>query len=103
MCMLNKRAQILFDQSLWQILTDLSMTKKTSIGRLVREAVEEKYTKDQRLSTRTKAIDRLLNLKTQYKVKSAKKENIVDLVHRMREERTQHIWNVLERSRKKSK
>lgn len=57
MCMLNKRAQILFDQSLWQILTNLSMVKKTSIGKLVREAVEEKYQKKHILEQRAKAIE----------------------------------------------
>lgn len=101
--MLNKRTQILFDQSLWQTLANLSITKKTSVGKLVRDAVEEKYAKDQNLSSRSKAIDRILALKKQYKTKSVNKENVVDLVKRMREERTEHIWNVLERSRKKSK
>ena len=103
MCMLNKRTHILFDQSMWQMLTNLAAAKKTSIGKIVRDAVEEKYKKDQDLSSRVKAIDSLLNLKKKYKTKSTNKESVVKLVKRMREERTQHIWNLLERNRKKSK
>lgn len=103
MCMLNKRTQILFSQSLWQTLTNLSIAKKVSVGKLVRDAVEKKYTKDQNLSSRIKAINNLLNLKKQYKAGSAKKENIADMVRRMRKERTEHMWNILEKSRKKSK
>lgn len=103
MCMLNKRIQILFDQSLWQMLTNLSIAKKISVGKLVRDAVGEKYTKDQDLSSRAKAIDKILVLKKQYKTKSVKKESTVGLVKRMREERTEHIWNILEKNRKKSK
>ncbi len=101
--MLNKRAQILFDQSLWQTLVNLSMIKKISVGKLVRDAVEEKYTKNQDLFLRAEAIDRTLALKKQYKAKSTNKESVVDLVRRMREERTEHIWNLLEQNRKKTK
>lgn len=103
MCMLNKRTQILFDQTLWQTLTNLSVTKKMSIGQLVRNAVEEKYAKDQDIFSRAEAINKTLMFKKQYKAKSVNKENVVELVRRMREERTEHIWSVLEKSRKKSK
>lgn len=103
MCMLNKRTHILFDQSLWQTLTDLSVAKKVSVGQLVRNAVEEKYLKDQDLSSRAKAIDRILTLKKQYKTKTIKRESVVELVKRMREERTEHIWNLVEENRKKTK
>ena len=102
MCMLDKRAQILFDQSLWQTLVDISNIKEVSIGRLVREAVEEKYTKDHNMSSRVEAINRIIALKKQYGTKSVNKEGVVELVKRMREERTEHIWNVLEKNRKKS-
>lgn len=60
MCMLNKRTQILFDQSLWQTLTNLSVAKKTSIGKLVREAVAEKYEKESIVEKRAKAIESTL-------------------------------------------
>jgi len=99
--MLIKRAHILFDIRLWTILTTLAEAKKTSVGKLVREAVAEKYRKENFLSERTKAIDKILAFKKQYKTKSVKKESAVELVRKMREERTQHIWNVLEKNRKK--
>lgn len=60
MCMLNKRAQILFDQSLWQTLVDISDAKEISIGQLVREAVGEKYQKKHILEQREKAIESTL-------------------------------------------
>ena len=60
MCMLNKRAQILFDQSLWQTLVDISNTKEVSIGQLVREAVGEKYQKEHIREQRAKAIESTL-------------------------------------------
>lgn len=40
MCMLTKRTNILFDEKLWEILTRLAQEKKTSVGDLVRKAVE---------------------------------------------------------------
>jgi hypothetical protein len=58
--MLNVRAQILFDESLWQTLNRLSKTKKTSISNLVRIAVKETYMKTEELETRRKAIESIL-------------------------------------------
>lgn len=41
--MLNKRTQILFSQELWESLSNLAEDKGTSVGQLVRQAVEESY------------------------------------------------------------
>lgn len=101
--MLDKRAHILFDQQLWNQLVQAAEEKQISVGQLVRIAMEEKYQKENFLSQRAKAINKILALKKQYKAKSVNKENVVELVRRMREERTEHIWNILERNRKKSK
>ena len=60
MCMLNKRTQILFDQSLWQMLISLSKARKESVGHLIREAVEEKYQKESIFEQRAKAIESTL-------------------------------------------
>lgn len=49
MCMLTKRTNILFDQALWNRLTQLAKSMNTSVGRLVRDAVEEKYIQDKNL------------------------------------------------------
>ncbi len=101
--MLIKRAHILFDQQLWNQLLQKAEEKETSVAQLVRTAVEEKYQKENFLSERAKAINKILALKKQYKTKSVKKESIVELVRQMRKERTQHVWDVLEANRKKSK
>lgn len=58
--MLIKRAHILFDVHLWTILTSLAEAKKTSVAKLVRDAVAEKYTRQDELATRRKAIDNIL-------------------------------------------
>lgn len=58
--MLNVRAQILFDKTLWETLHRLSKTKKTSISNLVRNAVKETYMKTEELETKRKAIENIL-------------------------------------------
>lgn len=60
MCMLTKRTQILFDDELWEKLVSLAGEKKTSIGNLVREAVEEKYTQEARFAKRRKVFENIL-------------------------------------------
>lgn len=96
--MLTKRTNILFDEKLWQTLTRLAQEKKTSVGDLVRKAVEKTYTTPIELEERRKAVAEILQLKEKYRKKSKKKkESIVDLVRRMREERTQHLWDLLEK------
>ena len=101
--MLNKRTHILFDEQLWNQLVQAAKEKQTSVGELVRTSMREEYGEGKVLSARAKAIDKILELKKHYKTKAVKKESVVELVRRMREERTQHIWNVLEKARRQSK
>lgn len=58
--MLNKRAQILFDQDTWRKLVNLAATQNTSIGELVRDAVEEKYSEEDTLRRRRRAFENIL-------------------------------------------
>ena len=58
--MLIKRAHILFDIQLWTILTTLAEARKTSVAKLVREAVAEKYIREDELSARRKVIENIL-------------------------------------------
>lgn len=58
--MLNVRAQILFDKTLWNTLRYLSKTKKTSISGLIRQAVKKTYVQSEELETRRKAIESIL-------------------------------------------
>jgi len=55
--MLTKRAQILFDEALWKELVRIAQREKTSVGDIVREAVEEKYTTEVNLEQRRRVIE----------------------------------------------
>lgn len=55
--MLTKRAHILFEETLWKELIRLANEKKTSVGNLVREAVEDKYAMETNLKQRRRAIE----------------------------------------------
>lgn len=63
--MLTKRAQILFDEKLWNQLTNRARRQKTSVGKLVRKAVEKAYTEveDKELKMRQKAIDEIFKIR----------------------------------------
>lgn len=60
MYMLNKHAHILFNNQLWTTLSSFAKEQKTSVAKLVREAVAEKYVKESELVTRRKAIESIL-------------------------------------------
>jgi len=62
-CMLNKRTNILFDENLWKILTTVASRRKTSVGRLIREAVAKIYTSDEELEERKKAFEEILRIR----------------------------------------
>lgn len=74
--MLNVRAQILFDETLWETLHRLSKTKKTSISKLVRTAVEEVYMKTKELETRRKAIEEIERIRPHFKGRLNYKEMV---------------------------
>lgn len=67
--MFNVRAQILFDEKLWQTLHHLSKTKKTSISKLVRDAVEKSYMKDVDMEERRRAIEDIERIRPHFKGK----------------------------------
>lgn len=69
MCMLNVRAQILLDQTLWKTLHRLSKTKKTSISKLVRDAVEKSYMKDVDVEERRRVIEEIERIRPHFKGK----------------------------------
>lgn len=69
MCMLNVRAQILFDERLWQKLTNLAKIKKISISKLVRNAVEKSYMKDIDVEERRRAIEDIERIRPHFKGK----------------------------------
>lgn len=67
--MLNVRAQILFDDRLWNRLSSLAKTRKTSISKLVRHAVKESYMKDVEIEERRKIIEEIERIRPHFKGK----------------------------------
>lgn len=63
MCMLTKRTNILFDEELWRRLSDRAKREKTSVGNLVRKAVEKAYVQNEEKDERTKAFERILKIR----------------------------------------
>lgn len=65
MCMLTKRTNILFDEKLWERLSNRAKREKTSVGKLVRRAVEKAYVEveDEELKRRKKAIDEIFRIR----------------------------------------
>ena len=57
MCMLNKRAHILFDKDLWNKLEKMAKAEKISVGNIIRRAAEKEIEKEKELGKRKKAID----------------------------------------------
>lgn len=67
MCMLTKRTNILFDENLWKTLTAEANRRKTSVGKLVREAVTKMYVQDEELTKRKKAYEEILRIRKRVK------------------------------------
>lgn len=67
--MLTKRTNILFDQQTWDFLVGLAEEKKTSVGELVRTAVNDTYKSENesQLKRRTSAVERIIELRKQMK------------------------------------
>lgn len=72
--MLTKRTQILFEENLWRKLVRLSQAQKISVGKLVREAVRERYEDTEKMSRRQKAIEATLKERIVSKTKIDYKE-----------------------------
>lgn len=102
--MLNKRTQILFDEQTWKYLAKLAIQRNDSIGNLVRKAVQKEYLPTTDLEQRHKTIEAILKIKEEYQKKhpyqTKKKESVVAMIRRMRDERTKHLLRVIEGHRK---
>lgn len=59
MCMLTKRAHILFEPSTWDLLNHISNTQDISIGQAVRKAVNKTYLKTNQSLTRKQLVKRI--------------------------------------------
>lgn len=61
--MLTRRTNILFDESLWNKLSQVAKTERVSVGKLVRTALTEKYLENDDLSRIQKAHDTILKIR----------------------------------------
>jgi len=71
--MLTKRTNILFDQSLWEKLSDLARESGVSVGELIRRAVRERYIENGRQEKIAKAIETIRALRKPQKNVNYKK------------------------------
>lgn len=67
--MLTKRTNILFDNDLWEKLTRLASSKKTSVGNLVRTAAEEKYRQEDSSEQARQALQAIESTRPHFKGK----------------------------------
>jgi len=65
--MLTKRTNILFDENLWKLLKTEASRRKTSVGKLVRDAVAKMYAREEELEERRKALDHILKIRKRVK------------------------------------
>ncbi len=67
--MLNYRTNILFDTQMWKQLQTLAKAQNTSVGQLVRDAVQKTYIEDQIQKDRAKAIEETIKIRPHLKGK----------------------------------
>lgn len=58
--MLSKRTNILFDEILWKKLTAIAKAEHSSVGKLVRDAVEEKYASQKEFEKRREVFNKII-------------------------------------------
>lgn len=69
MYMLTKRANILFEEQLWQELLKLAGKREISVGQLVREMAEEKLADEQLQECRRQAVEEIKKIRPHFKGK----------------------------------
>lgn len=69
--MLTKRTNILFDNELWDLLTSVARREKSSVGEVVRRAVNKAYKDDNVIDQKKKAFETIKKFRV-------KQEGILD-------------------------
>lgn len=77
--MLTKRTNILFSQEMWQMLEYLSRERGQSVGDLVRQAVNNCLSDENKLTRQKKALEEIR--KIQKKLPRFKKINYAELIN----------------------
>ena len=99
--MLSKRTNILFDQKMWQKLSQIAQKHNTSVGNLTREAIAKTYFPQDSQSEQEKrkeAVKTIRKIREEDTTKQPK-EDIVTMIRKMREERGRHIFNLLSKKK----
>lgn len=65
MCMLTKRTNILFDKATWDKLNKLAKAENTSMGKIIRTAIDERWEREKELEGRKKVIESILKHRPQ--------------------------------------
>jgi len=65
--MLTKRTNILFDEEMWSRLKTLAKNQKTTVGKLIRNAVKETYFSDKHFRERVSAINNIFKKRKRFK------------------------------------
>lgn len=74
--MLNKRTNILFDEEVWKKMVSEARAKNISVGELVRQAIEEKYSESMDLDQRKAVIEDIRKIRPHFKGRLDYKELI---------------------------
>jgi len=77
--MLSKRTNVLFDESMWQQLTSIAQEKKTSVGDLVRTAVQMQYLTTKQMSVQQEKMSALKSMHAIRKQFHKKDFDVVEL------------------------
>lgn len=85
--LLNKRTNILFDQQLWNQLSEIAKVKRTSVGELVRIAVRKEYSEDEKQERIGKAVENILAFQKLHGKRLSIGENSTALIRKMRDTR----------------
>lgn len=75
--MLTKRAQILFDQNMWNQLIKLAKKQQTSVSEIIRKTVEKQIEDEEVFEKRYQAIESTMK----NRLKSRKKINYRELIN----------------------
>ena len=78
MCMLIKRANILFDQETWRVLAGLSQQKNLSVSELIRRAVKGAYFNQAERMIQEEALEQVISLRKKTKGKTNYRQLIED-------------------------
>lgn len=69
MCMLTKRAQILFDEEFWQKLVQVAESQKTSVGEVIRRILKEKLGGEVEIEAKKKTLEEIERIRPHFKGK----------------------------------